>query len=96
MNPALLVTVAGPFLGAGGWFSQTMWLFWVGVAICVVTLFLNMASGVMRLPVLPVLFMAIAAWLLNPWYLGLGAGLIAWTALEAVGEVIGLRKERRL
>jgi len=96
MNPALLVTVAGPLLGAGGWFSQTTWLFWVGVAICVVTLFLNMASGVMKLPVLPVLFMAIAAGLLSPWHVGLGVGLIAWTALEAVGEVIGLRKEGRL
>ncbi len=96
MNPALLITVAGPLLGTGGWLSQTMWLFWVGVAICVVTLILNMASGVMRLPVLPVLFMAIAAGLLNPWYLGLGMGLIAWTAFEAVGELIGQRKQGRL
>ena len=34
MNPALLVTVAGPLLGAVGWFTQTMWLFWIGVAVC--------------------------------------------------------------
>ena len=96
MNPALLVTVAGPLLGAGGWFTQTIWLFWIGVAVCVITLFLNMASGVMKLPVLPVLFMAIAAALLSPWYVGLGVGLIAWTALESVGEIVGLRKEGRL
>lgn len=96
MNPALIITAGGPLLGTIGWFSQTMWLFWVGVAICIITLFLNMASRVMKLPVLPVLFMAIAAGLLSPWYAGLGAGLIAWTALEAVGEIVGLRKEGRL
>jgi len=96
MNPALIVTVAGPILGASGWFTQTMWLFWIGVVVCVITLFLNVASGVMKLPVLPVLFMAVAAILLSPWYVGLGVGLIAWTALESVGEIVGLRKEGRL
>ena len=96
MNPALLFTAGGPLLGVCGWFSQIMWLFWIGVAVCVLTLLLNMASGVMKLPVLPVLFMAIAAALLTPWYVGLGVGLIAWTALESVGELIGLRREGRL
>lgn len=96
MNPALFVTAAGPLLGAGGWFTQTMWLFWVGVVVCVITLFLNMASGVMKLPVLPILFMVIAAVLLTPWYVGLGVGLVAWTALESIGEVVGLRKKSRL
>lgn len=96
MNLALLVTVAGPLLGAGGWFTQTIWHFWVGVAVCIIVLFLNMASGVMKLPVLPILFMAIAAALLSPWYVGLGVGLLAWTTLESVGEIIGLRKEGRL
>jgi hypothetical protein len=93
MNVALLVTLAGPILGFSGWFLHINWLFWGGVAICALTLFLNLASGVMKLPVLPVLFMAIAAVFTSPWYLGLGAGLVAWTALEAVGEVIGLRRE---
>ena len=92
MSSALLVTVAGPLLGAGGWFTQTMWLFWIGVSVCVNTRFLNMASGVMKLLVLPVLLMAISAVMLNRWYVGLGAGRIAWTPLEFVGEVVGLRK----
>ena len=96
MKLVLLITLAGPILGAAGWFSQIMWLFWVGVAVCTITLFLNLASGVMRLPVLPVLFMLVAAVFVSPWYLGVGAGLVAWTALEAVGEIIGLRKEGRL
>jgi|GEM_PF-3498916 len=96
MNPALIVTVAGPILGASGWFTQTMWLFWLGVVACVITLFFNvLASGVMKLPVLPVLFMAASAILLSPWYVGLGAGLIAWTALEFVGDIVGLCKVGR-
>ena len=96
MNFSLLITISGPLLGAVGWFTQTMWLFWIGVAICLITLFLNMASGVMKLPVLPVLFMSVAAGFLSPWYVGLGVGLLAWTTLEFVGEVVGLRKEGRL
>lgn len=96
MNLTLLVTLAGPVLGASGWFFHIMWLFWVGVAICTLTLFMNLASGVMKLPVLPVLFMAIAAVFVSPWSLGLGVGLVAWTALDAVGEIIGLRKKGRL
>lgn len=96
MNSVLIFTASGPVLGAVGWFLSLSWLFWVGVAFCVITLFLNMASGVMKLPVLPVSFMVIAAAFLNPWYFGLGAGLIIWTALESVGEVIGLNREGRL
>lgn len=96
MNPVLLVTVSGPLLGAAGWFLSISWLFWLGVALCAITLFLNMASGVMKLPVLPVLFMAVASVVLNPWYVGIGAGLLVWTALESIGEVIGLKREGRL
>jgi hypothetical protein len=95
VNPALLVTISGPVLGAVGWYSHFTWLFWVGVALCAITLFLNVASGVMKLPVLPVLFMVVAAAVLNPWYVGLGVGLLIWTVLESVGEVIGLKKEGR-
>lgn len=96
MNPVLLFTAAGPVLGGAGWFMNIMWLFWVGALLCVINLFMNLTSGVMKLPVLPVLFMAIAVPLVSPWYVGLAGGLIAWTALESIGEVVGLRKERRL
>jgi hypothetical protein len=96
MNPALLITALGPIVGGAGWFLEMSWLFWIGVAICALTMFLNVASGVMKLPVLPVLFMGVAAFLTSPWYVGVGLGLLIWTALESVGEVIGLKKEGRL
>lgn len=96
MNPVLLFAASGPLLGAAGWFISLSWLFWIGVALCAITLLLNMASGVMKLPILPVAFMAGASAFFSPWYVGLGVGLVAWTAFESVGEIIGLKKEGRL
>lgn len=96
MNPVLLFTISGPVLGFAGWLLQFGWLFWVGVAFCVVVLILNLASGVLKFPVLPLLFMGVAAAVASPWYFGVGAGLLAWTALESVGEIIGLKREGRL
>lgn len=96
MNPVFIFTALGPLLGAVGWCFSLSWLFWVGVVLCGITLFLNIASGVMKLPVLPVLFMAVAAAFLSPWYFGIGSGLLIWTALESVGEVVGLKREGRL
>lgn len=96
MNPVFLFTASGPLLGAAAWYLSLSWFFWAGVALCAINLFLNIASGVMKLPILPVLFMAVAAALLSPWYVGFGAGLLIWTALESVGEVVGLKREGRL
>ncbi len=98
MNPVLLFTTTGPVLGGVGWFMNITWLFWVGAALCVITLFLNLVSKAMKFPVLPILFMAIATPLVSPWYVGLAAGLLAWTALESIGEVVVvvIRKKRRL
>lgn len=96
MNPVLLFTALGPLVGAAGWFLSISWLFWVGVVLCAITLFLNIASGVMKFPLLPVAFMAGAAALFSPWYVGIGIGLVTWTALESAGEIIGLKKEGRL
>lgn len=94
MNVTFLITAAGPILGGIGWFGGIDWLFWVGVALCVLTLFLNLASGVMKLPVLPALFMLVTAFIVGPWYFGLGVGLLAWTAVEAAGEAVGMRGAR--
>lgn len=96
MTGVLFLTASGPVVGGAGWFLSYSWLFWVGVALCVITLFLNVASGVMKFPILPLLFMVVAAAFLSPWYVGLGVGLLVWTTLDSIGEVIGLKKEGRL
>lgn len=89
MNIFTLFTLSGPLLGATGFFLANEWLFWIGVALSAVNLFLNVASGVMKSPMLPALFMGIAAIFLEPWFIGLGAGLLIWTALESAGELMG-------
>lgn len=83
----LIVTSVGPLLGIGGLFLHSPWLFWIGVAICFVTLCLNMASGAMKPPVLPILSMAIATVFSAHWYVGLGIGLVVWMAFESLGEI---------
>jgi len=91
-----MVTVVGPLAGAVGWFLQITWLFWVGVAVCVITLLINMKVGTIKVPVLPIGFMISAAVWHTSWFIGAGMGLIAWTALDAAGELIGLWREGRL
>ena len=89
MNPVFLITLSGPILGAGGYFLELPWLLWVGVALCLINLFMNLASGVMKLPVLPIVAVVIGATVVSPWYLGAGYGLLVYTATEAAGEVVG-------
>ena len=87
MNVVLLITILGPALGITGWFAGTGWLFWVGVALCAINLLMNLASGVMKLPLLPLTLMAVGAAVSSPWWYGLGTGIVCWTALEAAGEL---------
>ena len=95
MNAVYLFTVSGPLLGWIGWFLDLPWLFWVGIGVCSVTLFLNLASGVLKLPIIPGALMVGGAVYFEPWYHGIGLGLLAWTSLEAIGDVIG-QKRRQL
>jgi hypothetical protein len=89
MNPFTLFTMSGPLLGTIGWFLNIQWLLWIGVVLAVINLVMNIASGAMKLPVFPVMFMLAASVLFNPWYIGVGvgAGLLIWTAIESVGEL---------
>ncbi len=89
LNPAFLLTLAGPLIGGIGWFIGYHWLFWIGVGLAALTLFLNLASGVLKLPILPGMFIAVGGFGLSPWYVGAGAGLLLWTAFEAMGEIFG-------
>src|SRR5258708_7157635 len=83
-----IFTVSGPLLGAAGHFFDLRILFWFGVALSVVNLLMNVASRVMTFPILPLLFTIVGASFLAPWYVGAGVGLLAWTAIEAAGEVL--------
>lgn len=89
INPAFLLTLAGPLCGGIGWFIEYQWFFWIGVSLSGLTLFLNLASGVLKAPILPTLFTAVGAFSLSPWYVGAGAGLLLWTGCELIGEIFG-------
>jgi hypothetical protein len=98
VNPFIIaLTAVGPVLGAAGWFLSIPWLFWLGAAFAAVNLFMNLASGVMKLPLLPLLLIVIGAIFLDPWTRGAAAGLLVWTALESLGEVwASVRRPRRV
>ena len=90
-----LVTLAGPLIGGLGWLIQAPWLLWIGAAVCALNLALNLASGVMKLPILPSIFMILAAVVASPWWYGVAVGLIVYTGLETLGEVYARLRARR-
>ena len=81
------ITAAGPIIGGLGFYFGLPVAFWAGVLIAVANLVLNLASGVMRAPILPALCILVGASLLPPWYAGAAVGLLAWTAAESAGEI---------
>ncbi|MCG6903586.1 MAG: hypothetical protein LJE68_12980 [Rhodobacter sp.] len=83
-----IVTICGPTIAAFGFFIGSMPVFWVGTAICVLNLFLNFASDVMKLPILPAIFIVVAIPFFSTWYLGAAIGLAIYTAVEAVGDLL--------
>ena len=87
MNQFTLFTLSGPLVVVIGWFLSVHWLLWLGVVLATINLIMNLASGAMKLPILPAVFMLVAAVLLSPWYLGVGVGLLVWTVLEGAGEL---------
>jgi hypothetical protein len=96
MSVAAIVTVLGPAFGLAGHLLDLPLLFWVGVAVCGITLSLNVLSGVLRLPILPGVCMLAGTFGDWPWYRGVALGLVAWSFFEAAGEVTGYLRSRRL
>jgi len=64
-------------------------LVFVGAAICCLIIFLNVASGVMKLPVLPLAAVVCGGAIASSWLYGAALGLLAWTAIESAGELVG-------
>jgi hypothetical protein len=88
----MLVTAAGPVVGAVGYFAGVPILFWVGVGIAGINLFMNLASGAMKLPILPAICVVIGAALASPWFVGASLGLLVYTAIESAGEIVTVVK----
>ena len=90
-----LVTWGGPIIGGLGLYLDSPITFWVGVAIACLNLFMNLASGAMRFPLLPAGAVIVGATFWQPWYLGAALGLLAWTVVEAIGELAPIRRLMR-
>ena len=91
LNPFTLFTLAGPVIGASALYLQLEWLFWIGVGIAAVNLALNVASGLMKLPVLPAVAVGIGAIALDERLVGAACGLLVYTAIEGFGELLPQR-----
>ncbi|WP_257285860.1 hypothetical protein [Endozoicomonas sp. SESOKO1] len=96
MNPVLILTATGPTLGAIGYFSEVAPLFWTGVFVAAFTVFMNVASGVIKFPFIETGITVCAAIYFDPWFTGIGIGLLIAMALDTVFEIIGFRLEGRL
>lgn len=81
----------GPMLAFGGWQWEAPVAFWIGVALCGVDEFMNVASGLHRLPVLALIFAGAGPAFLEPWFIGAGLGLACWTGLGFLGQFFGRR-----
>jgi hypothetical protein len=92
---SFLITLSGPLFAATGLLLDVQVVFWAGVAVCGFNLFMNLASGVMKLPLIPSLIMLVAGAVMTPWFWGAALGLVCWTALEAAGEVFNMHSQRR-
>mgnify|MGYP001826293879 CR=1 FL=1 len=93
MNPFTIFTLSGPALGGLGWYFDLPWLFWVGAALAGVNLFMNLASGAMKVPILPFIAMIAGAVIFDSWLDGCAVGILAYTAVEGILE-FGPKRER--
>lgn len=84
------LVVGGPLCAWLGWNEGSFGLFWFGAFICAVNLWLDSASGVMKAPLLPAIFIIVGAINARSWYIGAAYGLAAWTVVDAAGMVLGL------
>ena len=87
-NLFTLFTIAGPIAGGIGFYFGWPILFWIGVALAGLNLFMNLASGAMNFPLFPLIAAGIGGLFLTPWYFGAAAGLLVYTAIEGLGEVL--------
>ncbi|MDC0662872.1 hypothetical protein [Marinobacter sp. SS21] len=89
MNYTTVVALSGPLLSGLGYWSGYEWLFWVGVGLSAVNLALNLLTGAMKLPILPLISILIGSVAFPPWYFGAGIGLLVWTLIEGLGDLFG-------
>ena len=89
MNKFIIINGLGPIIGVVGILVEIQWLFWMGVAVCILVLWLDGISGAMKFPIIPGALMIVGAIVLDPWYFGAGVGLMLWTATDTISMIVG-------
>ena len=84
----LLFVAAGPVLGFYGHYLELPIVFWIGVILALANLFLDLASRVMNLPLIPLVLIVICAGMLSPWWYGAAVGVLAWPVLDGLGMLM--------
>jgi hypothetical protein len=91
MDFMLLLVAAGPALSAVGHYLEWPVVFWLGVLVAAGNLWMDVASEVMKFPIIPIALVVGGAIMLAPWWYGAAVGLLVWTALDAAGILLGRR-----
>lgn len=89
MSLVTLLPIGGAVIGALGFYAESAWMFWIGVALCGLNEFLNTASGVSRFPFIAIACIVVGALSASPWFVGAGLGLLAAGALDGASELLG-------
>ncbi|WP_042697005.1 hypothetical protein [Azospirillum sp. B506] len=79
-------SMLGPALVLVGWGWGLALAFWLGATLCAFDEFMDVASGVHRLPIFAVVFTAAGAAIGSPWIVGGVLGLAVWTAIGFFGQ----------
>lgn len=95
MPIVIVFTSVAALAGGVGYFADIRWLFWVGAGLSALNLFMNLASGAMKFPILPLLCMSIGATISKEWFFGACVGLVVWTIFESGGEIFSILFLRR-
>ena len=83
----LIFLFIGPILVLIGCLGSYGFIFWLGSVICAFILFMNVASGILKFPIIPIIIIMFCLPFFKQWYVGVAVGLALWTAFEAVGQV---------
>ena len=89
-----LFTLSGPVVAGIGFYLDFEIAFWIGVALAGLNLFMNLASGVMKFPILPLIIVVVAGVYLKPAFFGSAVGLLAWTLIEGLSEIPSYFRKR--
>jgi hypothetical protein len=90
-----LLPLFGATIGIVGFLTEIFWLLVIGALLCGLNEFLNIASGVYKVPFVATTLVILCSFVVAPWYVGAMLGLCIGGAMDGLGEMYGRFSERR-